>query len=51
MKEFIAKMIKNLNENMDEITDTYGKTPKDYRNLGKEDLNNKKKDKEEQNER
>ena len=34
MNDFIKGIAVNINKNMDEAVDIYGKSPKDYRTLG-----------------
>lgn len=38
MKDFVKKLIVNLNDKLDETPLMDGKSPKEYRNLGKEEL-------------
>ncbi len=53
MKDFVKNLIVNLNDKIDETPLMSGKSPKEYRNTGKEEITHRIKntEKDEQNER
>lgn len=53
MKDFVKNLIVNLNDKIDETPLMNGKSPKEYRNMGKEEITHRIKntEKDEQNER